>query len=559
MITASSASAGSPSGLQTAWHASSEAPPSNTLSRASSARCGGSSTSHDHSSVARSERWRSGRSRGPQLSSSSRLLEALEQRRERQQPRAVGGQLDRQRQPVQPRADLRDDVVVVGRRPVRPRRGHARREQRRGVGDRQRLHAVGVLGGQPQRRAAGREHGQVRRRGEQLRDLRGVGEEALEAVEHEQRARAAAWRARAARRARPGSSATTPSAAAAAGTSAPASSTSRSTYAGAAGEAPGERPPGLQRQPRLADAAGADQCQQADFGPDEQRADLGQLALAADRRVRRRRQRRGEHVRLVLGVELGIVGEDHRLEPAQLRAGLEPELVDQEPAALAHHLERVRLASGAVERQHQLPAQPLAQRVLGHERAQLADQVDRLAAGELGREPLLDRLQPQLLQARDLALGELVEAMVGQRRAAPQRERDASCAAARVGRRARRQQRLEAAAVDRLALDLQRVARRAPADRQPLAQARPQARDLLLQRLVAAVRRLVAPHRLDQLVDRHRLRRPQRERDEEPPLLGAFELHAAARDRDLQRPQQPDLDSRAHGPLELTLTAWSLT
>ena len=61
--------------------------------------------------------------------------------------------------------------------------------------------------------------------------------------------------------------------------------------------------------------------------------------------------------------------------------------------------------------------------MLGDERAQLADEIGGLPAGQLGREALLDRLQVQLLQARDLALRELVEAMVGERRAAPQRER----------------------------------------------------------------------------------------------------------------------------------------
>ena len=191
MIIASSASAGPPSGLQTASKASSEAPPSNTHSRASSAPLG--RVEHLPRPLQRRAQRalalrQVARAAAQQLQPA---LEALQQRRQRQQPRAVGGELDRQRQPVQARADLGDDVVVLGRRPVRARRGHARREQRRGVRDRQRLHPVGVLGGQPQRRAAGGEHGQVRRGGEQLRHLGGVGEEALEAVEHEQRARAA--------------------------------------------------------------------------------------------------------------------------------------------------------------------------------------------------------------------------------------------------------------------------------------------------------------------------------------------------------------------------------
>ena len=109
------------------------------------------------------------------------------------------------------------------------------------------------------------------------------------------------------------------------------------------------------------------------------------------------------------------------------------------------------------------------------------------------------------------------------------------------------QQRLEAAAVDRLAVDLQRVARRAPADRELLANARAQARDLLLQRLVAILGRYAAPDGLGQLVDRHRFRRPQRERDEEPPLFGALEFDWAVLGRDFERTQQPDLVPGVHG------------
>ena len=123
MITASSASAGSPSGLQTASKASSEAPPSNTHSRASSRRCG--RVEHLPGPLERRAQRalalrQVARAAAQQLEPA---LEALEQRRQRQQPRAVGGQLDRQRQPVQARADLGDDRVVVAPAPspVAPR------------------------------------------------------------------------------------------------------------------------------------------------------------------------------------------------------------------------------------------------------------------------------------------------------------------------------------------------------------------------------------------------------------------------------------------------------
>ena len=190
--------------------------------------------------------------------------------------------------------------------------------------------------------------------------------------------------------------------------------------------------------------------------------------------------------------------------------------------------------------------------MLGHQRAQLADQVGGAPGGQLRRQAFLDRLQPQLLEARDLALGELLDAVVGQRRAAPQRERRLQLPGGtrRVGAFETRalELRLEAAAVDRVAFDLQRVARGPPAHRHVLADPGAQARDLLLQRLLAAVGGVVAPHRLDQLVDRDGLRRLQRERHEQAPLLGAFELDAAVTDDDLEWSQQPDLDSRVHVP-----------
>jgi hypothetical protein len=52
-------------------------------------------------------------------------------------------------------------------------------------------------------------------------------------------------------------------------------------------------------------------------------------------------------------------------------------------------LERLRLPARAIERQHQLPAQPLAQRLLGDQRLQLADQLAVAAAGQIGLDPVL--------------------------------------------------------------------------------------------------------------------------------------------------------------------------
>ena len=58
-----------------------------------------------------------------------------------------------------------------------------------------------------------------------------------------------------------------------------------------------------------------------------------------------------------------VLGEDLALELVQVRAGLEPDLVHQPGTSRAVGLERLGLASVAVQREHELAARTLAQRV----------------------------------------------------------------------------------------------------------------------------------------------------------------------------------------------------
>ena len=60
------------------------------------------------------------------------------------------------------------------------------------------------------------------------------------------------------------------------------------------------------------------------------------------------------------------------MERAQLRPGLDADLLDEHAARVAVGLERLGLAPAAVEREHQLAGEPLARRVLGDEPPQLA-------------------------------------------------------------------------------------------------------------------------------------------------------------------------------------------
>ena len=73
-------------------------------------------------------------------------------------------------------------------------------------------------------------------------------------------------------------------------------------------------------------------------------------------------------------------------------------------------LERLGLAPRAVEREHQLAAERLAQRVLADERLELADHVAVPPELEIGVDALPQRDEPELLEAADLRLREVLEA-----------------------------------------------------------------------------------------------------------------------------------------------------
>jgi hypothetical protein len=222
-----------------------------------------------------------------------------------------------------------------------------------------------------------------------------------------------------------------------------------------------------------------------------------EVAVAADHarhrrpEVRRRRE---------------LVPQHQRLQLAQCGAGLEAELAER-PGQPAVGRERVGVAAGAVEREHQVAHRLLAQRVLGGQRLELRDGlVEPAGRGEGGRAPLpqrvAQRVQPPCLRLRGL---DAVE--VGERLAAPQGERF-------VARRERPRfpgQLAEAPDVDGAALDREPVAGRLAdqhlggrARRAAGLEERPQPREPHAQRPGGAGAPLRRPRRLDQLLRRHR-------------------------------------------------------
>ena len=133
-----------------------------------------------------------------------------------------------------------------------------------------------------------------------------------------------------------------------------------------------------------------------------------------DRALRSRRLRE---------LERRVLAQDRALQLLQRRARLDPELVDEHAAGGLVGGQRLGLAARPVEREHQLAAQALAEGVLRRQRVELRDQRGVAAEREVGVDPHLDREQVHLLEAPDRRLGERLVGEVGERGAAPERER----------------------------------------------------------------------------------------------------------------------------------------
>ena len=114
------------------------------------------------------------------------------------------------------------------------------------------------------------------------------------------------------------------------------------------------------------------------------------------------------------------MGEDCLLELPERGRRLEAKLVDECHPRGAVGLECLGLAAAAVERQHQLAAQALTQRMLRHERLELADQLRVPSAGQVGVDAVFEQRELKLLEPADLGLRKRLECEFRKRRAAPQ-------------------------------------------------------------------------------------------------------------------------------------------
>ena len=238
-----------------------------------------------------------------------------------------------------------------------------------------------------------------------------------------------------------------------------------------------------------------------------------------------------------------LLAEDRGVHSAQERARLEPELLDEELAAFAVDLERLRLPARAVEGEHQLRPQPLAQRIGADEPLELGDEVGVLPDRQLRLGALLEEGEAELVEPRDLLLRERLVAEVGQRLAPPQGERlvEERRPAHGLARPRLVDEAPHAGQVELLGPEPNDVARRARLDR-IRAERLPQLRDEVLERRHRGRRRLTGPERFDEPVDRDDPPGLEQQQRQERPLLRAAERDRLAAIASLQRTEDGVFD-----------------
>ena len=173
----------------------------------------------------------------------------------------------------------------------------------------------------------------------------------------------------------------------------------------------------------------------------------------------------------------------------------------------AIRIERLDLAAAAIEREHELPEQPLAIGVIDDERFQLADHGAMVTQSEVCLDTVFERGQACLLETRHLPSREPLIGQIAERLPTPQRQcgDEQLARAGGVAHRERvprvRDRRLEPLRVDLLGLGRQQIAA-APCQQHPIAERLPQMRHVALKRLRRRGRRPLPPQQIDQTIGR---------------------------------------------------------
>ncbi len=163
-------------------------------------------------------------------------------------------------------------------------------------------------------------------------------------------------------------------------------------------------------------------------------------------------------------VERGIADDQLVLEGSERRRWLDADLLPKMGAEPLVGAQRLGVPVRSVECHHQVGGEPFPERMLANQALELADKRRRQPSTQVRIDAQLHRLQAQLLEARDLSLGERLVDQIFVRAAPPQGQPFAG------HERSRRrigleqtpglpQQRLEPPRIDVVRFDVEHVAR----------------------------------------------------------------------------------------------------
>ena len=238
-----------------------------------------------------------------------------------------------------------------------------------------------------------------------------------------------------------------------------------------------------------------------------------------------------------------IVAEDRRVQLCQPGARLDAELVYEHRAGGAVCLERLGLSFRTVERRHQQPARPLAERMVRHEPLERRDHIHVTSQCKLRLHPPLERQDAQLLEARDHRTQRRLVREVGERGPAPEPERlGEGCGGgggilplerdgSRVG------EALEPLEVEGVPRDVEHVAGAPGLDRVP-AECLAEPRDVPLDEVRRRCRRVLPPKAVHESRCRDDSARLAEEEREHRALLRAAEARLPSVDDRLERAEE---------------------
>ncbi len=234
------------------------------------------------------------------------------------------------------------------------------------------------------------------------------------------------------------------------------------------------------------------------------------------------------------------MGEDRRLELAQLRSRLDADVVAQQPPGVGDRPQRLDRAAGAVQGQGQLGAQSLAVGLAGDLGREDRGELGVLAEGEADvDERFHRRAAPLLVVGADVVEAELLagraERRAGVQLEGPiQRPAGAAAVAVAVEVDALVDEGIEAVEVDVVRGHEQDVAAIAEVDHRVAfdpgrGQRLAQVRDVATHRDLGARRWGVTPDAIDDAVDRDHAARIEQQQRQHRPLLGAAEVDGTVR------------------------------